>query len=217
MKTCVLGKTMSMATGSDVVDIFGIDQLASGLKAGIEGVIHAMSDLYKVNAGSGWGLLVDAKNVFNVVSIVTALCNACICILWPRCSRFLFNTRHGYSMLLLKGSEHILYSKEGVTQGKPLSMLLKQLSKWHQSWCADDSACAGKLQLVRKHLFRTVGAMVVPLHQPVASVVVSHLSKLHGHSHSGCKDIWHCLHLWLNFSPLQSVNRTTLYLDNNNF
>ena len=28
----VLGKTMSMATGSDVVDICGIDQLASGLR-----------------------------------------------------------------------------------------------------------------------------------------------------------------------------------------
>ena len=59
----VLGKTMSMATGSDVVDICGIDQLASGLKAGIEGVIHAMSDLYEETAGCGWGLLlVDAKN-----------------------------------------------------------------------------------------------------------------------------------------------------------
>ena len=58
--------TMSMATGSD--DICGIDQLASGLKAGIEGVIHAMSDLYEENAGSGWSLLlVDAKNAFNVV------------------------------------------------------------------------------------------------------------------------------------------------------
>ena len=32
--------------------------------------------------------------------------------------------------------------------------------------------------------------MIVPLHQPVASVVVSQLSKLHGHIHNGCKDIW---------------------------
>ena len=56
-----------------------------------------MSDLYEENAGSGWGfLLVDAKNAFNVVSRVTALWNACI--LWPRCSPFLFNTYHGYSM-----------------------------------------------------------------------------------------------------------------------
>ena len=68
---------MSMATGSDVVDICGIDQLASGLKGGIEGVIHAMSDLYEENAGSGWGLFLEcAKNAFNVVSRVTALWNA---------------------------------------------------------------------------------------------------------------------------------------------
>ena len=49
----VLGKTMSMANGSDVVDICGIDQHASGHKAGIEDVIHAISDLYEENAGSG--------------------------------------------------------------------------------------------------------------------------------------------------------------------
>ena len=30
----------------------------------------------------------------------------------------------------------------------PLIQSLKHLSKWHQSWYADDSACAGKLQLV---------------------------------------------------------------------
>lgn len=29
---------------------------------------------------------------------------------------------------------------------------MKQLSKWHQSWYADDSARAGKLQLVIKEL-----------------------------------------------------------------
>ena len=58
---------MSMATGSDHVDICGIDQLASGLKAGIEGAIYATSHLYEVNAGRGL-LLVDAKNACNVVS-----------------------------------------------------------------------------------------------------------------------------------------------------
>ena len=31
--------------------------------------------------------------------------------------------------------------------------------------------------------------MIVPLHQPVASVVVSQLSRLHGHSHNGCKEL----------------------------
>ena len=156
----VLGKTMSMATGSDVVDIVAKTNLPLALRPVLKAsYMPCMSELYEETAGSGWGLLlVDANNAFNVVSRVTALWNACI--LWPRCSCFLFNTYHGYSMLLLKGSEHILYSKEGVTQGDPLSMLfyavavlpliqsLKQLSKWHQSWYADDSACAGKLYLL---------------------------------------------------------------------
>ena len=87
--TCA--KTMSMATGSNVVDICGTDQLASGLKADIEGIIHAMSDLYEENAGSGWGLLlVDANNAFNVVSRAAALWNARIP--WPMCCHFLINT-----------------------------------------------------------------------------------------------------------------------------
>ena len=67
-----------------------------------------------------------AKNAFNVVSRVTALWNARI--LWPRCSCFLFNTYRGYSMLLLKRSEHILYSKEGETQGDPFSMLFYEVA-----------------------------------------------------------------------------------------
>ena len=136
---------MSMA---DVVDICDIDQLASGLKAGIEGIIHAMSDLYGENAGSGWGPLhVDAKNAFNVESQPYGI-HACF---GPGAAFFYYR---GYSRLLLNGSEHTLYSKEG----DPLLMLfyavaliqsLNKLSKWHQSWYADDSACAGKLQLVR--------------------------------------------------------------------
>ena len=70
-------------------------------------------------------------------------------------------TYRGYSMLLLNGSEHILYSKEeGVSQGDPLTMLF--------FFCGGSSTttsvikagnspngikvgtlCAGKLQLIR--------------------------------------------------------------------
>ena len=38
---------------------------------------------------------------------------------WPRCAQFVFNTYHGWSTLVLKGTS---LSKEGVTQGDPLSM-----------------------------------------------------------------------------------------------
>ena len=59
------------------------------------------------------------------------------------------------------------------------------------------------------HILRTVGAMIVQLYQPVAP------SKLHGHSHNGYKDIWHCLNLWLNFSHLTISEPNNL--DKNNF
>ena len=58
-------------------------------------------------------------HLISLVSRVTALWNARI--LWPRCSRFLFNTYRGFAVLLLRNSDEFLYSREGVTQGDPLS------------------------------------------------------------------------------------------------
>ena len=54
----------------------------------------------------------------------TALWNSCI--QWPWCFRFLFNTYCGYPSLILQGStkSEALYSKEGVGQGDPSSMLM---------------------------------------------------------------------------------------------
>ena len=52
--------------------------------------------------------MVDAANAFNLVSWVTALWNARI--LWPRCSRFLFNTYRGFAVSLLRNSDEFLYS-----------------------------------------------------------------------------------------------------------
>ena len=63
-----------------MIDVCSTDQLASGLRAGIEGSIHAMTKLYGENVGDRWGLLLvdadaDARNAFNAVSRVTALWN----------------------------------------------------------------------------------------------------------------------------------------------
>ena len=77
-------------------------------------------------------------------------------LLWPRCARFLFNTYRSWSLLVLKGSSDYLYSKEGVTQGDPLSMFMYAIgtlplirflnnpTRWTQLWYADD-ASAGRL------------------------------------------------------------------------
>ena len=68
-----------------------------------------LSALYSDHSDDGWGfLLMDTTNAFNLVNRAATL------VLWPRCSHFLFK---GYAFLLLKSSQEILLSREGVTQG----------------------------------------------------------------------------------------------------
>ena len=71
----ILGKVMALATGMDVEEEECMtDQLCSGLKAGIEGAVHAMRELFEENAGTGWGLLlVYVRNAFNSINREVAL------------------------------------------------------------------------------------------------------------------------------------------------
>ena len=153
----VMAKAVMMVAGGDVREVCGSDQLCSGLEAGIEAAIHALCDLFDEHKGTGWGvLLVDASNAFNSLNRKAALWNARH--LWPRGCRFLFNTYKGSAALILSGSAMLLYSKEGVTQGDPLSMAfyalsvlplirsLKDIHQWNQAWYADDANCGGRLE-----------------------------------------------------------------------
>ena len=124
--------TMALVVGIDVQDLCGADQLCAGIKAGIEAAIHAMKEIFDMEENEGL-LLVGDRNAFNLLSRPAALWNCRI--LWPRCSMFLFNSYKGYSSVILqaflsdkckKGASklHVLLSKEGTTQGCPLSMLM---------------------------------------------------------------------------------------------
>ena len=114
----IIGKTVCPLTKFDLSDTCNISQLCGGVRCGIEAAIHTISVLFKEHEGEGWGvLMIDATNGFNCINRQAALR-----ILWPSCSLFLFNTYR--APLVIKDSKELLYSKEGVTQGDPLSMFV---------------------------------------------------------------------------------------------
>jgi len=147
----IIEKAVCLATCLDAALVCGSDQLCVGLQAGFEGAIHGMNELFSAHQdqGTGWSmLLVDA-----------ILLHARV--LWPRCVHLLFNTYRGWSVLVLSGSSTFLHSKEGVTQGDPLSMFMYAIRtsplihslcdprRWTQLWYADDTSASGTLPELR--------------------------------------------------------------------
>ena len=107
--------------------------------------------------------MIDASNAFNSVNRAAAIWNSRI--LWSRCSRYIFNAYRGYAILFIAGSKIYILSREGVTQGDPLAMLVyaiavlpltKRLKKnkknWKQNWYADVSECLAMLTLLLEWL-----------------------------------------------------------------
>mmetsp|Transcript_18763 Transcript_18763/g.24168 ORF Transcript_18763/g.24168 Transcript_18763/m.24168 type:complete len:89 (+) Transcript_18763:132-398(+) len=80
-------------TGIDLQEVVGADNLCAGLKAGIEGGVHSMRDMWEDENVEG-ELLLDAGNAFNTMYREAALWNARV--LWPRCSRFLLIHTKGF-------------------------------------------------------------------------------------------------------------------------
>ena len=94
-------KVMVFVTEDDVKISCNADQLCSGIKAGIEGAVHSIRELFDANCDNGFCLfLSDADNAFNSINRPAALWNARI--LWVRCSRFLLNSNRGFSILKIK-------------------------------------------------------------------------------------------------------------------
>ena len=63
----------------------------------MEGVIHAIRQLYQDKCADGFGLLLmDASNAFQTIRRAAALRNARV--LWSRCARFLFNSYSEFAM-----------------------------------------------------------------------------------------------------------------------
>jgi hypothetical protein len=153
----VICKVICLVTRDDAEEVCGSVQLCSGVRCGIEGAIHATADLFHSN---DYGILtMDAHNAFNSINRTSLLWN--IRVLWPRASRFIFNTYRGWSPLIVRGSNSTIFSREGVVQCDPLSMfsyaiatipLIRELEDailWRQLWFADDSSVIGNIDSIR--------------------------------------------------------------------
>ena len=111
-------------------------------------------------------LMRDALSAFNSLNRETALWNAQI--LWPRCSKFLFNIYRGFASLFVAGADEMIYSRERTTQRDTLAMFfygvsllplirkLKDPNKVLQTWYADDSAAIAKLKKLEIWLKRLI-------------------------------------------------------------
>ena len=155
----IIGKVVCLLTRDDAETVCGATQLCAGLKCGVEGAIHAASDLFESSDESHGMLVMDAKNAFNSINRLSLLWN--VRVLWPRASRFIFNTYRGWASLIIKGCDEILFSREGIVQGDPLSMFVYALATLPlieqiqpklpltQLWYADDSSALGSFSSLR--------------------------------------------------------------------
>jgi hypothetical protein len=118
-----------------------------------------------------WGfLLFDASNAFNEQNRTGMLWT--VQHEWPRGARFVFNCYKHWGTLVIQGNDGsvaFINSKEGVTQGEPLSMfaysvgvlsLIRQLKaefpEVEQPWYADNASAGGKFSEIRRFFSRLV-------------------------------------------------------------
>ena len=159
-------------SGAEAKEACGSDQLCAGLEAGIEGAVHAVRAMWNgTEENEEWGfLLVDAANAFNAGNRTAILWT--VRHLWPSGARFAFNCYRHWSQLMIRSGDgyegHWMMSKEGVTQGDPLSMILYGLGmlpltmklknavpECIQPWYADDAGAGGEFEDIEMFLITT--------------------------------------------------------------
>jgi hypothetical protein len=169
MERRIIGKAIIRILKETIVAACGTDQLAAGQEAGIEAIIHSMTEVFALDYCQGI-LLVDAENAFNKLNRHVFLHN--IQFTCPEFSTVVINFYRKPSRLFVRtGSGGFeLSSAEGTTQGCPLAMPIYSLGtlnlvkgalaavmsqheyavtqspdlvpKFIQAWYADDSKLA---------------------------------------------------------------------------
>jgi hypothetical protein len=185
----LLAKCVLKVVGPDATVACGALNLCAGLKAGIEGAVHAMHEFWEDDptpdtpsntmetdsaAASSddevvadpdnprCQVLGDARNGFQELSRKGMLWT--VRHRWPGGSRMAFNCYRHAAQLIFRGNGGectILHSREGVTQGDPLAMILYGLAltplalnlrdavpEAIQPWYADDMALDGTAEQV---------------------------------------------------------------------
>ena len=155
----IIGKSVAKVTGNDIQLAGGTLQTCTGVKAGVEAAIHAMSRTWDGEECEAV-ILVDAENAFNSLNREAALHN--IGRICPSLHRFVQNSYQESAKLHLGDGTHLL-SQEGVTQGDNLAMgmyavatrrlideLKSEVPDVMQVWFADDSSCGGRLERILK-------------------------------------------------------------------
>ena len=145
------------------------DHLCAVIKAGIDGVIHGVQALWDENLSTEecGVLLIDANNAFNEINRVGMLWT--FRHLWTSRSRFVFNCYRHWSSIVLQnrnGKSSIIYSREVVTQGGPLAMivygigilpLIKNLKRAipdiTQPWYTDDAVSLGTFARLETYFY----------------------------------------------------------------
>ena len=119
----IIGKAVTYVLKRDIQEQAGSLQLCSGVKSGIEANIHAMRDIYEDDNTHGL-IQIDARNAFNFLNRKNMTQN--LKILCPELATYCLNCYTNDARLFVTGGLEIL-SREGVTQGDPISMALYAL------------------------------------------------------------------------------------------
>ena len=141
----IVAKAVPRVVHNDVEDGCGFVQKMLRMPAGQEAAVHIMQQLYEDK--SVQGILRDAKNAFNTLNREAALHN--IQHVCPALAVALQNCYQAPSRLFVSGGGEII-SREGTTQGDPLSMLfyaltiLPLLSHLKKEHPAVQQACLGR-------------------------------------------------------------------------
>ena len=152
----IMGKAILNVIGAEIQAVAGSSQLCARQRSGCEAAVHAMTELFNNEQVEGL-LLVDAHNAFNSLNRAVMLQN--IQVTCPSLAVPVINMYRSDAELFV--GEETIFSREGTTQGDPLSMAVYALStlpliskrsqpNLTQTWFADDAGGEASLQVLHQ-------------------------------------------------------------------